>query len=84
VASQAIKEFHRDTLHPFLLRDVLPGPGWAPYRAAARPLPRAMDVVPEANEEGGSCMKGLMVGMGLESAAALGVYGLWQLWHLIR
>jgi len=29
-------------------------------------------------------MKGLMVGMGLESAAALGVYGLWQLWHLIR
>jgi hypothetical protein len=42
-----------------------------------------MDVVPKAYEEEGNCMKGLLVGIGLEGAAALGVYCLWQLWHLI-
>jgi len=84
VASHALKEFHRDTPQPFLLRDVLPGPGWAPYRAAARPLPEIRKIVPETYEVEGSCIKGLLVGIGLEGAAALGVYGLWQLWHLIR
>jgi hypothetical protein len=62
----------------------LPGPGWAPYRAAARPLPHKRELVPEECEEDGSCVKGFLVGIGLEGAAALGIYGIWQLCHLVR
>jgi hypothetical protein len=47
-------------------------------------LPEIRKIVPETYEVEGSCIKGLLVGIGLEGAAALGVYGLWQLWHLIR
>lgn len=84
MASQAINEFHRESPQPFMLRDVLPGPGWAPYRAAARPLPHKRELVPEECEEDGSCVRGFLVGIGLEGAAALGIYGIWQLCHLVR
>jgi hypothetical protein len=79
-----MNEFEPETPQPFLLRDVLPGPGWAPYRAAAFPLPQDREVAAKPYEEDGCCMKGLLVGIGLEGAAAMGIYGLWQLWHLIR
>lgn len=84
MASQGINEFHRESPQPFVLRDGQPGPGWAPYRAAARALPHKKVVVPETCEEEGNCVKGLLVGIGLEGAAALGVYGIWQLCHLVR
>lgn len=84
MASQAFNEFHRESPQPFMLRDVLPGPGWAPYSVPARPLLSARELVPETCEEDGNCLRGLVVAIGLEGAAALGVYALWQLWHLIR
>ena len=84
VASQALKDFETESPQPFLLRDVLPGPAWAPYRAAARALPRVVDDAVGASEHEGSAVRGLLVGLGLEGAAAMGIFGLWQLWHLIR
>jgi hypothetical protein len=32
----------------------------------------------------GSCAKGLLVAIALESTVALGALGIWQLWHFIR
>ncbi len=84
MASQALNEFHRDPPQPFLVRDILPRPGWAPYRAPVRPLRHDLRFVPEASEEEGSCVKGLVAAICLEGAAALGIFGIWQLWHLIR
>ncbi|MGD0630249.1 MAG: hypothetical protein ABR987_12905 [Terracidiphilus sp.] len=84
MASQTLNELHRESPQPFMLRDVLPGPGWAPYWAPARPLPGAADFASKACEEDGSCVKGLVVAICLEGAAALSVFGIWQLWHLIR
>jgi hypothetical protein len=84
VAIQALDEFHHELTQPFLLRDVLPGPAWAPYQAGVRPLPRNTDFAAEACEEDGNCIKGFLVAICMEGAAALGVYGIWQIWHLFR
>ena len=89
MARQAVRDFQTESTQPFLLRDVLPGPAWAPYRAAARPSPRDTDFADRdyasgLSEDRGSCLKGMLFGLGLEVAAALGVFGVWQLWHLIR
>jgi hypothetical protein len=49
-----------------------------------RPLPRNTDFAAEACEEDGNCIKGFLVAICMEGAAALGVYGIWQIWHLFR
>jgi hypothetical protein len=67
-----------------MLRDILPGAAWAPYRAPARPLAPDTDSVSDANEKEGNLLNGLLVALCLEGAMALGVFGLWQVWHLIR
>jgi hypothetical protein len=84
VASQALNQFEIESSQPFMLRDILPGPGWAPYTASARPPARRAIRVPHAGMDEGSCIKGTLVALGLEGAAALGAFGLWQIWHLIR
>jgi hypothetical protein len=84
VASQALNQFELESPQPFMLRDILPGPGWAPYTASVRPLARDAASAPDADVEEGSYLKGALVGIGLEGVVALGVFGLWQVWHLIR
>lgn len=37
-----------------------------------------------AGTEDGNCLVGLGVAIGLEAAMALGFYGIWRIWHLIR
>lgn len=83
MASQALNQFEIEPPQPFMLRDILPGPGWAPYTASARPLARGASRAPDANADEGSCLKGVLVGIGLEGAVALGIWGLWQVWHLL-
>jgi hypothetical protein len=34
--------------------------------------------------EGVRCFRGTLVALGLEAVMVLGVYGIWQAWHLLR
>ena len=83
MAGHTLDEFHHEVTQPFMLRDVLPGPAWAPYQARMRPLPRNADFSSEACQDG-DCIEGFLVAVCIEGAAALGVYGIWQLWHFFR
>ncbi len=67
-----------------MLRDILPGAAWAPYRAPTRLLATVSERVSETNQSKGNCVKGLVVAIGLEGATALGVFGIWHAWHLVR
>lgn len=48
------------------------------------PDAEAMDRPYDSPAEGVHCARGLLTMVGLEAAAVLGLYGLWQLWHLVR
>ena len=48
------------------------------------PCAEAMDRQYDSPAEGIHCARGILTIIGLEAAAALGFYGLWQLWHLVR
>jgi hypothetical protein len=42
------------------------------------------DRLPESAAEDGSCLKGAGFALGFEVLAALCIYGVWQLWQLLR
>jgi hypothetical protein len=84
VASQAIGKFEVEPTQPFMLRDILPGPGWAPYQASDRGRVGRNNCSSDGEVVPGSCVKGAVLAIVLESVAALTVYGAWHVWHLIR
>ena len=43
-----------------------------------------MDRQYDSPAEGVHCARGILTMVGLEAAAVFGLYGLWQLWHLVR
>lgn len=67
-----------------MLRDILPGAGWAPYTAPVRELTCEADLRSAGDEQEGSCVKGFLVGIFLEGIVAAGIYGVWHMWHVIR
>lgn len=83
MAGQALHEFNVKSSQPFMLRDVVPDPAWALYRAPVRAFPWEREFRYEEDLEDGSCLKGALVGLCLEGAVALAVYGTWQLWHVL-
>jgi hypothetical protein len=84
VASQALNQLEIELPQPFMLRDILPGPAWAPYQPQYRSSIVEIDRASQKKVEEGSCAKGFMVAVAFEAAVGLGVFGIWQLWHLIR
>jgi hypothetical protein len=84
VASQALNQFEVEPRQPFMLRDILPGPGWAPYQAPAQTFPLPVERASEETTEDGSCVKGMLAALAIEGIVAVSVFALWQAWHLIR
>ena len=85
MASQTTNNLEEVELpQPFMLRDILPGAGWAPYQRPVRGVVVEINRSSRATSEDVACVKGLLVGVFLEGVAGLGVFGLWHLWHLIR
>jgi hypothetical protein len=84
MVSQALNRFQRESSNVFMLRDILPGPGWAPYRALSPALERETEREPKSSAEDGDPIKGMLVALGFESAVILILYGAWQVLHLIR
>jgi hypothetical protein len=79
MARRALHEFEKSA-QLFLVRDTLPGHGWAACRAPVHQSAseRTSDTVD------GSCLKGLFAGLCLETSATLVVYGIWHAWQLLR
>jgi hypothetical protein len=84
VATQVLNQIEIESSQPFMLRDILPGAAWAPYRAPVRPAANELDCASPTSEEDGSCIRGFVVAVALEGAMALGIFSAWQIWHLIR
>jgi hypothetical protein len=84
MATQALNQIEIESPTPFLLRDILPGPAWAPYGPGAPALMGETESVLSSSAEDGNCLKGALVALVLEGGAALGAFGIWQLWHLFR
>jgi hypothetical protein len=91
VATQALTHSEFESSQSLLRRDILPGHSFAPSQPVVHVNVHfagflALDpgvAGRQANKEA-RCVKGLIVGLGLEGVMALGMFGIWQLWHLIR
>jgi hypothetical protein len=84
LAIQPLNQFEVEFPRHFMLRDILPGPGYAPYQAQAPPMISETESVPDPIEKGKSRTRRFLVGVGMEIGVAAGVLGIWRLWHLIR
>jgi hypothetical protein len=84
MASQALNHLDIESPQSFMLRDILPGPAWAPYQPQPKPSIRVVARRSNRKVEDGNCLKGFLVAIALEGTAALSVFGIWHLWHLIR
>ena len=84
MASQLLDDPKIDSPEPFLLRDILPGPAWAPFQAESGQLHRAIDYASVAMVEEENCPRAVLVAFCVEAAIALGLYGGWHMLHLIR
>ncbi|MGA9668805.1 MAG: hypothetical protein WBQ94_06330 [Terracidiphilus sp.] len=84
MATQAINRFKTVPPTPFMLRDILPGPAWAPYQTETNNLTRVAEYLQEHPKEDGNCVRGAVVALGLEVVAGISAFGIWQLWHLFR
>jgi hypothetical protein len=83
VATQVLNQFEIESSQPFMLRDILPGAAWAPYRAPTRAIANELECAIDAIEEDGNCVKGFVMAICLEGATALSVLGIWHFWRLI-
>ncbi|HEY6846401.1 MAG TPA: hypothetical protein VI320_09335 [Terracidiphilus sp.] len=83
MASQTLNQFKGEARTSFLLRDILPGSGWALSRAPAGSFPRIVERAPAENAEEANCIRGFLAAIAIEGLAGLGVFGLWQGWHLM-
>ncbi len=43
-----------------------------------------MHNAPEQNVSRGNCARGIWIAISIEAVAAACIYGIWQLWHLLR
>jgi len=84
VPSQAVYEINVKSSQPFLLRDVLPDSAWEPSLAPVRNHGREMNSLRDVAAEDGNCLMGAVVGLCVEGAIALGLFCIWQGWHLFR
>jgi hypothetical protein len=84
VPTQALFEIHVKSSQPFLLRDVFPGTEWTPYHLPVRTRARNVESMVEGEARDGNCLKGALIGLCLEAAMGLCMYGIWHAWQMIR
>ena len=84
MASRVLLKIEVGPSQAALLGEVYPGRPREPYRVPAYDFVSVSEYLSEADSEDGSCLTGLFVGLCLEAVMALGVCGIWQLWHMLR
>jgi hypothetical protein len=84
MASSVLDVIEVITSKAYRLRNTYAGRAWEPAVPEFPAFPEAPDSVPESSAENGSYVKGFFVAIALETAMALGGYGIWRVWHLLR
>ena len=84
MASRTISSVNVESPELIPLRDLYIDPELVFSRAEKIDLATAVGALTEDGVEGGRCLKGIFVGMALEAATAVSLYGAWRLWHLLR
>lgn len=81
---QVLNEFDDESSDSPMHSDALAGPVWVSSLSEALAFAREADRLSKSCAEDGSCLQGLAVAIGLETATVLSLYGIWQVWHLFR
>jgi hypothetical protein len=82
--SPILDECEVDSFSTVMLKDVFAGPMLASSSSEAFARSGERDRPYDASVEDGSCLKGFFVAIGLETGAALGIYSIWLVWHILR
>ena len=83
MATQVLQDFEESS-KVFRLDDILPNPAWAPYQPQAPAFPTRAQWISEKDPVDRDCLRGLMVAFAAEAVMALGVFGIWRLWHILH
>ena len=85
MATRALTQPQVGPLHPFLrLREIYPGSGMAfPGRAVPAAAEESDDLYMSHSDALGGA-RGSIIAIGIEITAAVCLYGIWQLWHILR
>ena len=84
MASPTISSVNVESPEFIPLRDLYSNSELVFSRAEKIDLATAAGAPTEERGEGGTCLRGMLVGMALEAATAFSLYGAWRLWHLLR
>jgi hypothetical protein len=84
VAIQALKKFDINAFDGSTLSNTYTAHQWTPRVCVSPATAQHADFVGELPVEGARFIKGFMVALGFEAVTAIGVYGLWQVWHVLR
>jgi hypothetical protein len=80
MTSQVFHQFEVEPQQPFMLRDILPGPAWAPFRAAPpAPVACALQALQPAAKKQNRWAT-VLAAVCFEVAIPLGIFGIWQFW----
>lgn len=66
-----------------MLRDILPGPAWAPYSSGVPVRSRNDELNEEQIDDRQNFARGMLIAVALEAVLAFGVYEGWRAWHLL-
>jgi hypothetical protein len=84
MTSQVFNPFEVEPTQPFMLRDILPGPAWAPFQAAPQCPTARVQAPAQAGPRKKYRMAAVLAAVCLEVAIPLGVFGIWELWSHLR
>jgi hypothetical protein len=82
--SPVLDECEVESFSTVMLKDVFAGPMLASSSSEAFARSGELDCVCDSSVEDGSCLKGFFMGIGLEAGAAMGIYSICLLWHILR
>ena len=84
MATQVFNRFESETPAVFMVRDILPGAGWAPYQAESQVCAIETEPVSAVTREDGDFFTGALAALSLEAGLAVCVWGVRLAWHLFR
>jgi len=84
LASHALDEFEVIEFRSSMCTDAFVRGMPAPGILEGRRLARETGSRSASNSEGIRCVRGSLLALALEAAMALCVYGIWEIWHILR
>jgi hypothetical protein len=84
MGSPALNYFQVEELKASILTDAHVGPVLVSSVSEVFASPKEVQALPVPTSEGLKGARAAMVAIGLEAVAGLGLYGVWQVWHILR